>query len=364
MSLPLRRAVMRVAIAAVIVASGVAGGAGEVRARVSPKVEAGAPAALPEPLTREALRDLLARLSDAEVRELLIAQLDKEIATAPAATADGYIDNIEAEAATLRESWRRMFAATPALPTVPVFLANQLIGERDASVLLLILPGIAVIFAVGSAAEWAYRRLTVNPRRQMAQARPQAPLSRISYALLRFGLDLLGIAIFTAATIATFFVLYQGHVPVRLTVMMLVGAVFIVRLIALVSRFLLAPNAPYLRLVPMDDPAAVLLHRRIVWLAAVGAGGSMTVDLLVLLGIDPDLARLLGTIVAAVFVAMLIALIWRGREPVARLIRGGAPSTLPTVLRRSSPSATPARTPTMPSTRTPLPCQQAPLRPR
>ena len=142
MSLPLRRAVMRVAIAAAIVASGVAGGAGEVRAQVSPKVEAGAPAALPEPLTREALRDLLARLSDAEVRELLIAQLDKEIATAPAATADGYIDNIEAEAATLRESWRRMFAATPALPTVPVFLANQLIGERDASVLLLILPGI------------------------------------------------------------------------------------------------------------------------------------------------------------------------------------------------------------------------------
>ena len=163
----------------------------------------------------------------------------------------------------------------------------------------------------------------------MAEARPQAPLSRISYALLRFGLDLLGIAIFTAATIATFFVLYQGHVPVRLTVMMLVGAVFIVRLIALVSRFLLAPKVPSLRLVPMDDQAAAFLHRRIVWLAAVGAGGFMTVDLLVLLGIDPPLAHLLGNLVAAVFVGMLIATIWHGREPVARLIRGGAPTDLP-----------------------------------
>ena len=55
----------------------------------------------------------------------------------------------------------------------------------------------------------------------------------------------------------------------------------------------------------------------------------MTVDLLVLLGIDPALAHLLGNIVAAVFVAMLIAMIWRGREPVARLIRGGAPQELP-----------------------------------
>jgi moderate conductance mechanosensitive channel len=316
MSLLPRRAIMRVAIAVLIVPSSVAGGIGEGRAQ-APKVEAGAPAALPEPLTREALRDLLARLSDVEVRELLIAQLDKEIATAPPANADGYIDDIEAEAATLRESWSRMYAAAPALPTVPVFLANQLIGDRDPGILLVILLGIAVIFAVGCAAEWLFHHFTTNLRRQMAEARPQAPLARISYTMLRFGLDLLGVAIFTAATIATFFVFYHGHVPVRRTVMMLVSAMFITRLIALVSRFLLAPNAPSLRLVAMNDHAAAFLHRRIVWLAAVGAGGFMMVDLLALLGIDPHLAHLLGSIVAAVFVAMLIALIWHAREPVA-----------------------------------------------
>jgi hypothetical protein len=35
---------------------------------------------LPEPLTREALRDLLAQLSDSEARELLLAELDRQIA--------------------------------------------------------------------------------------------------------------------------------------------------------------------------------------------------------------------------------------------------------------------------------------------
>jgi moderate conductance mechanosensitive channel len=173
------RAIMRVAIAVLMVASSVAGGIGEGRAQ-APKVETGAPAALPEPLTREALRDLLARLSDAEVRELLIAQLDKEISTAPTPVADGYIDEVEGEAATLRESWSRMFAAAPALPTVPVFLADQLIGDRDSQILLVILFGIALIFAAGCAAEWLFRRFTANLRRQMAAARPQAPLARIS----------------------------------------------------------------------------------------------------------------------------------------------------------------------------------------
>jgi small-conductance mechanosensitive channel len=288
----------------------------------------GAPA-LPEPLTREALRDLLARLSDDQVRELLIAQLDKEIAAAPVAEADGVIDDLEAEAATLRAAWGRMFAAAPELPGIPVFLANQLIGDRDPGILLVIVLGIAVIFAVGWAVEWVYRRLTADLRRQMAAARAEAPLARISYGLLRFGLDLLGIAIFTVATIATFFVFYHGHVPIRLTVMTLVGAVLVVRMIALVSRFLLAPELPALRLLPMDDEAAAFLHRRFVWLAAVGASGFMAVDLLALLGIDPPLAHLLGNLVAAVFVVMLIALIWHGREPVARLIRGGAPEDLP-----------------------------------
>jgi hypothetical protein len=90
----------------VIVASGLAN-AGEATAQTpaasAKQVEAVAPAALPEPLTPDALRDLLVRRSDAEVRELLITQLDKEIGAAPAPDVDGYI-NEEAEAATLREN--------------------------------------------------------------------------------------------------------------------------------------------------------------------------------------------------------------------------------------------------------------------
>jgi moderate conductance mechanosensitive channel len=333
MSIQQPRSIVRLAIAVLIAAWGLVTTAGDSAAQApatsSGQIESSPPAALPEPLTREALRDLLARLSDAQVRELLIAQLDQEIAAAPAPTADGFLDDVEAEAATLRQAWGRMFAAGPALPTVPRFLADQLIGERDPAILLLIALATAIIFAAAAAVEWLYRRLTARLRRRVSEEPPETALARMAYALLRLGLDLLGIAIFAAAAVATFFVFYHGHVPVRLTITMLIGAVVIVRLVALLARFVLAPGTPSLRLIDLDDRSAAFLHRRIVWLAAVGAGGFMTVDLLVLLGIEPPLAHLLGNIVAAVFVAMLIALIWRSREPMARLIRGGPQTDLP-----------------------------------
>ena len=69
--------------------------------------ESAAAAPLPEPLTREALRDLVARLSDAEVRTMLLAQLDREIGAAQTAE-PAMIGGMEQRASALRESWRAM----------------------------------------------------------------------------------------------------------------------------------------------------------------------------------------------------------------------------------------------------------------
>src|SRR5262245_27832688 len=43
---------------------------------------------LPEPLTKDAIRELVSRLSDEEVRDLLLAQLDKAAAPAPSKSAE------------------------------------------------------------------------------------------------------------------------------------------------------------------------------------------------------------------------------------------------------------------------------------
>ena len=300
----------------------VAGAAGGSPQTGGATPSAATPVELPQPLTREALRDLLARLSDAEVRELLLKELDQEIVTAARTPEPAMMTDLEATTTTLRESWRRMFAAIPALPSVPVFFAEQLIGDRSPSILIWIVLGFAAIFAAGVLAEQLFLRVTREVRRQVDQARPGSAGARLGYCLLRALLDFVGIVIFVLATIAAFFVLHQGNLPVRLTVMTYVGAVFAIRLVALVSAADLAPRVPALRIVPVDDQAAGFLHRRIVRFAIAWALIFPTVSLLRTLGLDPDLAHLLGNLGAAVVVALLIDLIWQGRAPVARLIRG------------------------------------------
>jgi moderate conductance mechanosensitive channel len=321
--------IVRLAALVLIAAWGLASASGDVRAQApaasSEQIEASAPAALPEPLTREALRDLLARLSDAQVRELLIAQLDREISEAPPAD-QAMIGGMDQRATALRESWRAMFAALPELPGVPRFLANRLIGDRDPAILLWIGLGLAAVFAVGVLAEQLYRRAVRDLRRQLLGAPPATATARVGNALLALLLDLVGIVVFGLATIAAFFVLHHGHVPVRLAVLTWVGAVLAIRLVGLATCALLAPDATSLRILPVDDRTARFLYRRVMRIAIVWALVFPTVKLLRELGLDPDLAHLLSSLGIVIVVALLIDLIWRGREPVARAIRGAGQS--------------------------------------
>ncbi|HSA80441.1 MAG TPA: mechanosensitive ion channel domain-containing protein [Geminicoccaceae bacterium] len=308
----------------VILASGVigAGSAFAQQPASAPGAEATAPVTLPDPLTREALRDLLAHLSDTQARELLLAELDRQIAAGAVAEHDVMMSMVDTEAMALRERWRRMLAAIPELPGVPGILAERLIGERSPSVLIWIALGFALMAAVGMAAEWLFRRLIAEVQSQVEAARPAGFAAATGYLALRVLIDLLGIVVFVAAAVGTFFVLWHGHGPTRLTVLTYLAAIVAIRIGALVSRILFAPHAPGLRLLPVDDPTARSLHRQVVGVFGFLVVAFFTIELLRGLGLGPDLAGLLGTLVALVFVALLIWFVRQNREPVALLIRG------------------------------------------
>jgi moderate conductance mechanosensitive channel len=288
--------------------------------------------ALPEPLTRETLRDLLAHLSDRQARDLLLSELDRQIAAQAAPEHAMMMSMVDSETTAVRERWRRMLAALPELPGVPAFLAGQLIGERSASVLLWIGLGFALMVAVGALAEWLFGRLIGDLQRQVAAGRPGSFAAACGYLALRVLLELVGILVFIVASVGTFFVLWQGHDPTRLTVLTYLAGIVAIRLGALISRILLAPHAPDLRLLPVDDASARLLHRRSVALFAFLTLAFLTIELLRGLGLGPDLTNLLGTLVAVVFVGLLFWFTWQSRKPVADLIRGAAAGQPPATL--------------------------------
>ncbi len=184
----------------------------------------------------------------------------------------------------------------------------------------------ALIFGVGILAERLYRWAIRDVRRQVFAAQPASAPARVGYSLLALLLDLVGVAVFALAALAAFFVLHQGHPPVRLTALTWIGAVVAIRLVALATCALLAPEAAALRVLPVDDRTARFLYRRVMRIAIVWALVFPTIRLLRELGLGHDVAHLLANLGIAVVVALLIDLIWQGREPVARAIRGAEPA--------------------------------------
>jgi moderate conductance mechanosensitive channel len=292
----------------------------------SSAAEAGSePVSLPQPLSPETIRDLVARLSDDQVRALLLSQLDRAATTEPAAADSqtvGLVGELEDGVGDVRALWQRRVAALPELPGVVPFLLGRLAEGKTTAQLLLTVVAVVIMFAAGMVAEMVFRRLTTRMRSRIPDHRVEAFTTRLGYLLQRFGWQLLDLLVFGIATVAVFFALYHGHGATRLTVMTYLLAVVLLRLISDGSRFLLAPHAHELRLIPFDDQAALRLHRWIVAIAAIGTFGFLTLDLLALLGLDPATLDVFGAMVGVAFVAALIAMIWQARRPVAGLIRG------------------------------------------
>ncbi|MDH3792395.1 MAG: mechanosensitive ion channel, partial [Rhodospirillales bacterium] len=280
-------------------------------------------------LSAEERRDLLARLSDSQIRELMLQYLDTAAgASAGPDDTPGFIDDFEDTAARVRKSQREMLGAIDELPSVVPFLLNRLAAGRDKSDLPLILVAFAVILLAGFAAEWLFRRMTRNYGRRIQEAVAEGMTAKLGYFAARLVLELLNLGVFWLAAIGVFFVMYQGHEPSRWVILTYLSAVVLFRVVAVVSQSLLAPSTPALRMVPLNDVGAHLLHNRVILFAAVAVFSFHTAALFQLLGLDWRVIQLFNSINAIVMVAVMVVTIWQGRKPVAELIRGEAPPVM------------------------------------
>jgi moderate conductance mechanosensitive channel len=271
------------------------------------------------PLSEAAIRDLIARLDDAQVRALLLEQLDASRASqAPgAAGIDSVLMEWSEGAEDLREGLGELVEAVPELPAGLGAAFAHLPEGGSARVLLVIGAGMALMLAVGWAAERLARRFLREPWRQAIEARPEASLARLGWLLLRLLLELVFLAVFVAGALAVFFALWHGNEVTRTVVMTYVTAVVAVRVFVILSHFLLAPYRPTLRLVQMDDQGTRFLHRQNIVLSSIAAFGFLTCTLLNQLGLPFEPARALAFAVGLVLFAALIYTILKARKTIA-----------------------------------------------
>ena len=278
-----------------------------------------APASAPQvdisQLTGEERAELLSRLSDEQVRELMMTYVSERAGTQAKQTQ--VIDEIHQEITLFRQRLGERLSHIGELPSVPGFVYARLAEGRGPYHPLLVLGLFIGIALLAFAAERGYRRNAKRFYTSLLLQENAESLQRLGGSLARLGLDLIGLAVFAATILGMFVLLYQGHEPTRLAVLTLLTALLIVRMISVISNFFFSPFAPNLRIAPFDNDGALRIHRWIVAATSVVVFGLLACELMLDLGLPSAQYGLLRDMVGFVLVITLIAGTIRLRKSVA-----------------------------------------------
>ncbi len=292
-----------------------------------------APIELPEKFTPEEADALLGKLTDAQARQLLARQLHKQAELQAAAET-----KIEGSSAMLlvqlrqglegtgKDAGRRVKVVAEGWRQLPEALASSLdkiSGGKGAGGLLLQLVFFAAIVAFAMLARRAVQRMVVEPYLRARPATGAGLGARLVAALQRLLLDLLPLAAFALVAIGAANLLFAaGSAERTLQVTFATGAI-LVYVVAVASHFVLSPDSPALRPLPVDDRTARFVHRWIVRVAAVWAFALLIAGLLFVAGLPPEVEMMIRLTSGALVSLMLLGVILDARGAVAAAIRGG-----------------------------------------
>lgn len=287
---------------------------------------------IPENLTTEQADALLARLTDAQARQLLARQLHeaaKKKSAEGAATGgsfdsflvtvrmglEGAGDALRGRAQVVREGW----------PLVSGSLAtsmDKIAGGRGYSGFRRQVAILFALVAAGLLAQWLVRRGVLGRDSEVTVPEGAGFATRLGTAFSRFVLELLPFATFCLVTLGLAVLIFEpGGADRTFQVTYSTGAA-IVAATAILSRVVFSPRVPALRLLPLNDAAALFIHRWLLWTFGAGVFAWLTAGLLILTGV-PLMAQLVITLITGSFLAvLLLIMIVEMRKIVAAAIRG------------------------------------------
>ncbi|WP_421853823.1 mechanosensitive ion channel domain-containing protein [Oricola sp.] len=263
----LRRFIWLLSLLAVLAAGGLAA-AQSLSAITGETTEEASPIVLPDPLTPEAINALVSRLSDEQVRQLLLERLDavaSESGSAEAAEATPMTQMLSDWLAAITFSGQTAFEKVPALikefaDTFKAFTESR--GEGGVMSYFLTL-----LCGIGAGLLGWYAVIRSPLRRLVRRPDENTPLGQtVRLLAMRFGVDVLAIAVFVLVSSSVHgFVL--GARDFQSTHLVMTNLVMLPLIVSAVSRFMLSPGWPEARLVHTDNWTARYLHRNSIGLA-------------------------------------------------------------------------------------------------
>ncbi|MBK0328175.1 mechanosensitive ion channel family protein [Rhodobacteraceae bacterium F11138] len=285
-----------------------------------------APAALPDPLTPDAVREMVARMSDDQVRGMLLDRLD-----AVAAAESQVSPEQTSFFGSLNAIWTAFYSnPLDAILKLPTLLTREasIIASFTASIggiagLMTLLGLTAVVLAIAYGVEVIAERLTRRWRKQAATTDAGSLKESLRFLFGRFMREIFGLIIFylTARTVGRILLTPE---QIAFAAPLVTYLVWWPRLAGAVSRFVLAPQQPNMRLLNIDDTWARFVHRNLVGLILLAGFTKFAVGFNLATGAGLAETRL-GFWLDSLIYVYIVYIAWTARDGLRDMMRGTDP---------------------------------------
>ncbi|NDA14801.1 MAG: mechanosensitive ion channel family protein [Gammaproteobacteria bacterium] len=281
---------------------------------------------LDQSLTAQERKDLLARLSDAQVRDLVWNLIETESSPTDKG-ASGIAKELDDISARIRQNVEQLSAVSARLSTIPsVVLKAMTPPGRQPGIVSWIALAITLMIAAG----WVVQRVLVRSTRSIQEALNQAQgqnfPQRVGRRFVLFLYDLVAPIAFAITTYIGFQILYEGHEPNRLLALGLISGIVTAMILVRLVNLVFSPHRPQMRLNTLDDLDSKRLSRSVNTVLILGTAMFYFSGYLstIMPGSDgAALVGLLNLLDIVVLMALIIVFMWRVKAPVAQLIEAG-----------------------------------------
>ena len=288
---------------------------------------------LPEDLNTTQVDQIVAGLSDEQVRRLLIkelklqAQQETDVEVKPGGVA-GLIDKIKNLTSLLQTRIEYIRSGGRAAPhqagAIYTFLLR---GERGAKSVARVIISVAAVLAGALLIAWLFVLYTAAARRRIASSTPSGWFAKIGSLGSRALLDLAAIIIFIVAALVFFFLFLDRTAGQRVLLAAYLAGLAFFQGAYLVLRFFLAPRTPALRILPFSDETALYLHYWLMALIFVICFGNVTKGVIGLAGASELTQIKFGTLVGLIAAGIMIWMIVQKRKAAAAALSRDLPKT-------------------------------------
>lgn len=221
---------------------------------------------IPGELRKDQVDDLIARLSDEEVRELLIAQLNRVASQDAESGRPSLSDRLLKGMETFENQFSLALGAISDIPEMWIGIWHSISEGQELSTVFILIK-IIVLFGLGVLAEKIFRLKSV-PSSNVDVAPTQPPfLIRLKLSLPRLLYELFCLLTFLFGTAVAWFVIGLPTEKAQYLFSSLFTGIIVLRLVGAASKFLFAPALPNLQLMSFGTEEARLIHKQVMVVA-------------------------------------------------------------------------------------------------